>query len=279
MMSQESTAAGQPRRRPYRYALALACAMAPLAAMAGPVADLDGPASGWRHSGLSSELEQYTAAYPKPPVDRGAQKYRTLIEGRLRQAGKAGRKPPTLVVNGNAMPLYADEQGRFARPWAFGRGSNSVELVSADGGTRQRLQFYEADATKVQAKLRAVLTWDDPKAEVDLHVISPDGGHAFFASPLLPEGGGLDVDSVDGAGPEIFSSAAPRPGVWLFYVNYWGNFDATGYNFNSAAHDRDLITARLTLIYNENTLNEKRETLVMPLRKLGELALMKSVRF
>ena len=63
-----------------------------------------------------------------------------------------------------------------------------------------------------------MLTWDDPKAEVDLHVISPDGGHAFFASPLLPEGGGLDVDSVDGAGPEIFSSAAPRPGVWLFYV-------------------------------------------------------------
>lgn len=277
MMSQESIVA-VPCRRRYRNALALACAMAPLAAMAGPVAELDGPAGGWRHSGLSSELEQYTAAYPKPPVERGAQKYRTLIEGRLRQAGKAGRKPATLVVNGNAMPLYADEQGRFARPWAFGRGSNSVEIVSADGGTRQRLQFYEADATKVQAKLRAVLTWDDPKAEVDLHVISPDGGHAFFASPLLPEGGGLDVDSVDGAGPEIFSSAAPRPGVWLFYVNYWGNFDASGYNFDGGAHERDLITARLTLIYNENTLNEKRETLVMPLRKLGELALMKSVR-
>ncbi|WP_420995366.1 YfaP family protein [Cupriavidus sp. 30B13] len=267
-----------PRSR-RRAALVLACALAPPAALAGPLADLDGPAGGWRHSGLSSELERYTAAYPKPPVDRGAQKYRTLIEGRLRQAGSAGRKPPTLVVNGNAMPLYADEQGRFARPWAFGRGSNSVEIVSADGASRQRLQFYEADATKVQARLRAVLTWDDPRAEVDLHVISPAGGHAFWASPLLPEGGGLDVDSVDGAGPEIFSSAAPRPGVWLFYVNYWGNFDAGGYNFQAGANARDLITARLTLIYNENTLDEKRETLAMPLRKLGELALMKSVRF
>ncbi|MGO4326582.1 YfaP family protein [Cupriavidus sp. 2TAF22] len=267
---------------PHRWspaALALAWAVAPLAGTAGPVAELEGPAGGWRHSGLSSELERYTAAYPKPPVDRGAQKYRTLIEGRLHRAGKEGRKPPTLVVNGNAMPLYADEQGRFARPWAFGRGSNSVEIISADGASRQRLQFYEADATKVQARLRAVLTWDDPKAEVDLHVISPDGGHAFWASPLLPAGGGLDVDSVDGAGPEIFSSAAPRPGVWLFYVNYWGNFDAAGYNFQAGANARDLITARLTLIYNENTLNEKRETLVVPLRKLGELTLMKSVRF
>lgn len=260
-------------------ALALACAAAPLAAAAEPVADLEGPVGGWRHGGLSSELERYAAAYPKPPVDRGAQKYRTLIEGRLRKVGKADRKPPTLVVNGTAMPLYTDEQGRFARPWAFGRGSNSVEVVSADGASRQRLQFYEADATKTQAKLRAVLTWDDPKAEVDLHVISPDGGHAFFASPLLPEGGGLDVDSVDGAGPEIFSSAAPRPGVWLFYVNYWGNFNAAGYNFEKGANERDLITAKLTLIHNENTLNEKRETLVVPLRKLGELALMKSVRF
>lgn len=262
-----------------RFSVAAVLAGFGAVAMAGPVADLDGPAGGWRHSGLTNELERYTAAYPKPPVDRGSQKYRTLIEGRLRQVGTQGRKPPTLVVNGTAMPLYADETGRFARPWAFGRGSNSVEIVSADGGTRQRLQFYEADAGKTQAKLRAVLTWDDPKAEVDLHVISPDGGHAFWASPLLPAGGGLDVDSVDGAGPEIFSSSAPQAGVWLFYVNYWGNFNAAGYNFDKNSNTQDLITCRLTLIYNENTLNERREMLVMPLRKLGELALVRSVRF
>lgn len=249
-----------------------------LSAVAGSVADLEGPIGGWRHSGLTNELERYTSAYPKPPVDRGAQKYRTLIAGRLREAGTQ-RRPPTLVVNGNAMPLYADVQGRFARPWAFGPGSNSVEIVSGDGRSRQRLQFYEANATQTSAKLRAVLTWDDPRAEVDLHVISPIGDHAFFAQPLLSDGGGLDVDSVDGAGPEIFSSAAPRPGVWLFYVNYWGNFDAGGYNFNEAAHDRDLITAQLTLIYNENTPHERREFVVVPLRKIGELALMKSIRF
>ena len=87
------------------------------------------------------------------------------------------------------------------------------------------------------------------------------------------------MDSVDGAGPEIFSTAAPRPGVWLFYVNYWGNFNAGGYNFDEKAHDRDLITAQLTLIYNENTPNERREFVSVPLRKIGELALMKSIRF
>jgi len=243
---------------------------------AGQVADLDGPRAGWVNSGVGDELERHVAAYPKPPVDRGRQKYRTLIEGRLRQHMDE-REPPTLVVNGNAMPLYADGEGRFARPYAFGAGSNSVELISANGRERQRLQFYEAQSGKTQARLRAILTWDDARAEVDLHVVSPDGGHAFWAEPQLAEGGGLDVDSVDGAGPEIFSSAAPMHGNWLFYVNYWGNFDSTGYNFDDAAHQRELITAQLSLIFNENTVDERRETFMVPLRKVGELTLIRSI--
>jgi uncharacterized protein YfaP (DUF2135 family) len=244
----------------------------------GAVADLTGAFGGWRHSGLTNEGEQFVAAYPRPPIDRGAQRYRTLIEGRLRQIDKHARKPPTLVVNGNATPLYTDDEGAFARPWAFGAGSNSVELISADGRQRQRMQFYEADRSKPQAKLRAMVTWDDPHAQVDLHVITPGGLHAFFGNPTLEDGSGFDVDSVDGAGPGIFSSAAPEHGTWLFFLNYWGNFDSTGYNFDAAAHDRDVITATLTLVFNENTPNERRETMMVPLRKIGDLMLVKSER-
>ncbi|ALE57689.1 DUF2135 domain-containing protein [Paraburkholderia sp. RL17-368-BIF-A] len=244
----------------------------------GAVADLTGAFGGWRHSGLTNEGEQFVAAYPRPPIDRGAQRYRTLIEGRLRQIDKHARKPPTLVVNGNATPLYTDDEGAFARPWAFGAGSNSVELISADGRQRQRMQFYEADRSKPQAKLRAMVTWDDPRAQVDLHVITPGGLHAFFGNPTLEDGSGFDVDSVDGAGPGIFSSAAPEHGTWLFFLNYWGNFDSTGYNFDAAAHDRDVITATLTLVFNENTPNERRETMMVPLRKIGDLMLVKSER-
>lgn len=140
------------------------------------------------------------------------------------------------------------------------------------------MQFYEADRSKPQAKLRAMVTWDDPHAQVDLHVITPGGLHAFFANPTLEDGSGFDVDSVDGAGPGIFSSAAPERGTWLFFLNYWGNFDSTGYNFDAAAHDRDVITATLTLVFNENTPNERRETMVVPLRKIGDLMLVKSER-
>lgn len=114
----------------------------------GGVADLTRSFGGWRHSGLTNEGEQFVAAYPRPPVDRGAQRYRTLIEGRLKRIDKRARKPPTLVVNGNPTPLYTDDEGAFARPWAFGAGSNSIELISADGRQHQRMRFYEAD-TKI----------------------------------------------------------------------------------------------------------------------------------
>ncbi|CAE6689821.1 hypothetical protein R20943_00006 [Paraburkholderia aspalathi] len=280
-----------PLRQGVRVHMAIAVASVALAASmttnvqaagadgnGGALADLTGAFGGWRHSGLTNEGEHFVAAYPRPPVDRGAQRYRTLIEGRLKHIDKHARKLPTLVVNGNPTPLYTDDEGAFARPWAFGAGSNSIELISADGKQRQRMQFYEADRSKPQAKLRAIVTWDDPKAQVDLHVITPDGLHAFFANPTLEDGSGFDVDSVDGAGPGIFSSAAPEHGTWLFFLNYWGNFDSTGYNFDAAAHERDVITATLTLVFNENTPNERRETMVVPLRKIGDLQLVKSER-
>jgi uncharacterized protein YfaP (DUF2135 family) len=255
---------------------ALAAGDAASATEGGVLARMTGAFNGWRHSGLTNEGEQYVAAYPRPPVDRGSQRFRTLIEGQLKHVDAHARRPPTLVINGNATPLYTDEQGWFARPWAFGAGSNSVEIISPDGTKHQRMQFYEADRTKPQAKLRAIVTWDDPHAQVDLHVITPDGLHAYYDNPILADGSGFDVDSVDGAGPGIFSSAAPEHGTWLFFLNYWGNFDSTGYNFDAHAHDREVITATLTLVFNENTPNERRETRVVPLRKIGDLVLVKS---
>ena len=238
---------------------------------------LTSPRGGWRNGALLEDQEaQVAAAYPKPPVNRGGQKYRTLIEGELKLAGTA-RQPGRFVVNGIAMPLYTDEQGRFVKPWAFGPGSNNVEII-APNGDRKRLQFYENQGNKTHSKLRITLGWDDAKAEVDMHVITPDGEHAFWASPRLQTGGGLDVDSVDGGGPEIFSTATPMPGTYLIYVNYWGNFNAAGYNFDPGAHEKPIITAHFTIVLNENSPDEKMETVVLPLRRVGDLTFVRALR-
>lgn len=250
---------------------------------AGPVAaqadiQISAPRGGWRNGALQEEREsEFKVAYPKPPVDRGGQRNRTLIEGELRQAGK-NRQPGRFIVNGIDMPLYTDGQGRFVKPWAFGPGSNNVEIVSP-GGSRRRIQFYENHAEKTRAKMRIVLGWDDASAEVDLHILTPDGEHAFFANPLLKRGGGLDVDSVDGGGPEIFSTATPLSGTYLVYVNYWGNFNAAGYNFEPEAHEKPLITTRVTIVTDENTPDERQETVVVPLRRVGDLTFVRALRY
>ena len=180
------------------------------------------------------------------------------------------RIPPLLVVKGNPAALYTGEDGRFMRPYAFGRGSNGVEIRLA-GGRAKRVQFYDTNRSKVQACLRATVNWDDPHAQVDLHVITPSGAHAFYANPSLQDGSGFEVDSVDGAGPGIFASPNPLSGTWMFYLNYYGNFNEGGYNFDARLHDKKIITAQLTLVSNENTIDEKRETFLISLRKIGDV--------
>ena len=277
-------------RRAARNFLAAGLLLLAACLPASPAAALDGlpsaapvasPVGGWNHGGVTDKNQEIAVAYPYNLIDRGAQSGRTLISGRL--AGKtgnaSGRKPPTLVVNGNPMPLYSDGNGNFARPYAFGPGSNSIEIVSPEGESIQRLQFYESNPMRPRAQLRAILSWDDDQAEVDLHVLTPDGQHATWSNPVLKGGGGMDVDSVDGAGPEIFSVTAPLRGPYLFYVNYWGNFGSSGYHFDENTRRKPIITCRLTLILHENTPNERRESHVLPLRKIGELTHFRTLVF
>ena len=184
--------------------------------------------------------------------------------------------PYQLVVNGNPMPLYTGPDGRFVRPYAFGEGSNSIEVKGPAGSTGKRVQFHARNG-RPNAAMRAILSWDDNQAEVDLHVVTPDGQHAFWAAPVLQGGGGLDVDSVDGAGPEMFSITAVRPGAYHFYVNYWGNFGNSGYHFDERTRLKPIITVRMTLVTHENTAREKRESFIVPLRNIGDLTAVHSL--
>jgi uncharacterized protein YfaP (DUF2135 family) len=246
------------------------------AAAADQNASIDTPRGGWNYSGLTDHAGDTRVAYPTPPIDRGAQRNRTLIEGHIRDAGR--QRAPTLVVNGNPMVLNSGEDGRYARHYAFGGGSNSVE-VKTGGKSAKRVQFYEANPNQLSPQLRIICSWDAPEAEVDLHIITPDGQHAFYGRPVLNGGGGLDVDSVDGPGPEMFSTVAPQHGAYHVFVNYWGNYGQGGYNFDEAQREKPIITTRVTLVFYENTAKEKRESFVIPLRKIGDLNLVKSFMF
>ena len=270
------------RLRLHLHAVLLAVALTPAVACAqsgdDPAATLDAPTAGWRYHGMGTWSDEAHVAYPTPPIDRGAQRGRTLIEGHLRNVAGM-RQPHTLAVNGNPLPLYTDTEGRFARPYAFGAGSNSIAVIGGDGRRLKQVQFYEANTLRTPARIRVILGWDDPGAEVDLHILTPDGQHAYWADPVMSNGGGLDVDSVDGPGPEVFTMTAPLHGTYAIYVNYWGNLGNGGYNFDEASNRNEMITTQVTLVFQENTVDERRETFVVPLRSIGDLQLIKAFRY
>jgi uncharacterized protein YfaP (DUF2135 family) len=231
-----------------------------LPARAGDIL-IDLPQGGWRAS--QGERVEYSQPvnYPAVLVSLPPGQARAgSIVGRIAGAAKPGRAPATLIVNGVAMPQRVDEDGGFARPYAFGAGSNSVSLRDPDAGER-RVQFYEAYAQRGISRLKIVLSWDSDGTDLDLHVITPDGGHVFYGNRVLENGAALDVDVTTGYGPEIVAIPAPPEGAYLVYVNYYG----------AGEGQTELTTARIHVISQENTPAEKLRTFTVPLRNAGEL--------
>ncbi|MDE3071258.1 MAG: DUF2135 domain-containing protein [Pseudomonadota bacterium] len=234
---------------------------------------IDTPQGGWRQSNLSQGAQDYlqTVQYPASDVNTPeGQSRMATIAGQIRDLPKtsgagASRRPYTLVVNGVAMPIKVHGDGHFSRPYSFGPGSNDLQMISPDGRQHESVQFYEANAGQLRTRIRVVLAWNTDNTDLDLHVITPDGQHAWYGHRDLDNGGALDVDVTDGYGPEIFSTPVALPGLYYVYVNYYGGYGAD-------AQGKPTITvARVTVITDEGGSNEKRQTYVIPMRQPGEL--------
>lgn len=239
---------------------------------------LDAPRGGWRNSEGAREEYSQPVHYPAASVAlQPGQSETAQIRGRI--AGTPKGKPATLVVNGVAMPIEVAEDGSFARPYSFGSGSNGVEVRAPDSGNgegRARTQFYDGYRGKTQPRLRVVLSWDTPGTDLDMHVVGPDGAHAWYGSRVMPNGGALDVDVTTGYGPEIFASAAPLPGNYQIWVNYYGG---GGVENDGSSAGAALTVAQVSIISNENTPREKQQTFRIPMRAPGELTLVKAFVF
>lgn len=249
--------------------------MATLAQAQNSGIKLDSPLGGWREGERDNSAYSQTVHYPASSVNSGEdQSESARIRGSISSSPKQKDQPATLVVNGVAMPLKVQEDGSFDRPYIFPAGSNSVEVRSVDG-QKKRVQFYDLGKGGTPSKLRVVLSWDTDHTDLDLHVVTPDGGHAWYGNRALQNGGALDVDVTTGYGPEIFSSPAPLPGRYLVYVNYYGGGYYRDDDDNEQA-DKPLTTATITLIFAEGSPDERQQTFVVPMREPGELMLVNS---
>ena len=141
-----------------------------------------------------------------------------------------------------------------------------MEVRTPDGEVKRR-QFYEAAGRPRRRRACASCSsWDSDNTDLDLHVVGPDGSHVFYGDRVAANGGALDVDVTTGFGPEIFATQAPLTGLYHVYVNYYG-----------AGDRRDVITtAQVAIIQDEGTPREKQQVFQVPMRKPGELTLVRS---
>lgn len=258
-----------------RFALCLT--LLPLCALAE--VQLDTPRSGWRVGGGDGAQFMQQVNYPASSVNSAANQADTArIKGAISKLEKDGKAPGRLVVNGVSMPLKIAEDGSFDRPFVFSEGSNNVEVRSPDGGQRRRVQFYNNGSGETPARLRVVLSWDSDNTDLDLHLVTPDGGHVWYGERSLANGAALDVDVTTGYGPEMIATPTPLKGQYLVYVNYYGG----GYSYDESGESsaqQILTTGQITVISEEGTVNEKQQSFLVPMRTPGELTLVKSFSY
>lgn len=230
--------------------------------------EIDAPLSGWHPAEGEDASFSQTINYPASSVNMADdQNISAQIRGKIKNYAAAGKvQQGRLVVNGASMPQRIESDGSFARPYIFTEGSNSVQVISPDGQSRQKCSFTQR---WVLGRFAHVYGWFSrgirtiPTSifmSLRLTVNMPGYGNT-----VLKNSGALDMDVTTGYGPEIFAMPAPVHGRYQVYINYYGGRSET-----------ELTTAQLTLITDEGSVNEKQETFIVPMRNAGELTLVKS---
>jgi len=72
-------------------------------------------------------------------------------------------------------------------------------------------------------EVRVVLAWDADAADVDLHVIDPNGDEVYFGRSLSWQGGMISRDATGGYGPEEFALKVAKPGKYRVEANFYGH--------------------------------------------------------
>jgi Ca-activated chloride channel family protein len=75
--------------------------------------------------------------------------------------------------------------------------------------------------------VRAVLNWDTPNSDMDLHVIDPRGEECFYSHQRTAIGGRISADITTGYGPEEFLLKKAIPGKYLVRAKFFGTSQQT----------------------------------------------------
>jgi len=115
--------------------------------------------------------------------------------------------------------MNVGSSGSFSQEIVLASGENTIwiEFEDANNNVIGRTEKITLNADIPVMDIKVVLTWDS-ETDLDLHVIDPNGEDCYFFHMRTEIGGSLDIDDVDGYGPETFTLENAIPGDYTVEV-------------------------------------------------------------
>ena len=76
-------------------------------------------------------------------------------------------------------------------------------------------------------EIRAVLNWDTPDSDMDLHIVDPRGEECYYGHQRTAIGGRISADITTGFGPEEFLLRQAMPGTYGVRAKFFGTRQQT----------------------------------------------------
>ena len=123
-----------------------------------------------------------------------------------------------LSINGVDSEIYVSS-GYFNETISIAAGENELQMRAngpeGDTGVSDVIIVYgDFEAPEIEV----VLWWNTPTSDLDLHAWNPAGEHCYYGNSVISDGF-LDIDDVEGYGPETFAVQTANSGVYEIQIN------------------------------------------------------------
>ncbi|MDA3812800.1 MAG: PEGA domain-containing protein [Candidatus Cloacimonetes bacterium] len=133
-----------------------------------------------------------------------------------------------LSINGVDSEIYVS-YGYFDETISIAAGENELQMRAngpeGDTGVSDIITVY-GDFTAPE--IEVVLWWNTPTADIDLHAWNPAGEWCYYGNPVISDGF-LDIDDIEGYGPETFAVQTANVGVYDIQINCF-SLDSDNYS-------------------------------------------------
>ena len=124
-----------------------------------------------------------------------------------------------ITLNGYDYEIDVDYYGDIYVDISIAAGENTIQLransANGDTGVSDVLTVY---GDFVAPEIEVVLWWNTPTSDLDLHAWNPSGEWCYYGNPIISDGF-LDIDDVEGYGPETFAVQTANVGIYEIQIN------------------------------------------------------------